>query len=101
MARVVPGQRCPWCRSGAVTWRPWNSRTQGPFLGCSNFPSCRAAWNEDGSRLGWGWGATPPGGRPLGRSGRSVAALGIVLVLLAVLLVGLVVVGWLLDNAVP
>jgi hypothetical protein len=70
MARVAPGQLCPWCRSGAVTWRPWNSRTRGPFLGCSNFPNCSAAWNEDGSRLGWGWGVPRSGGRPLGGSGR-------------------------------
>ncbi len=101
MARVAPGQLCPWCHSGAVTWRPWNRSTQGPFLGCSNFPQCRAAWNVDGSRLGWTWGVPLPGGRPLGRTGRSVAALGIVLALLAVFLVALVAVGGLLDNATP
>ena len=64
---AAPGQICPACRAGQVVYREYSAH--GPFLGCSNYPVCKAAWRLDGSRLS-GWGG-PTSGRsgpmPLGR----------------------------------
>lgn len=43
------GERCPVCHSGAKVRR--HSRIHGSFYGCTNYPSCRASWQLDGSRL--------------------------------------------------
>ena len=56
---AAPGQICPACRAGQVVYREYSA--YGPFLGCSNFPVCKAAWRLDGSRLS-GWGG-PTSGR--------------------------------------
>ncbi len=43
------GEPCPVCRTGAKTLR--RSRRHGQFYGCTSFPSCRASWQLDGSRI--------------------------------------------------
>jgi ssDNA-binding Zn-finger/Zn-ribbon topoisomerase 1 len=83
MAR--PGQTCPWCRTGLVVQRDYSA--YGPFLGCTNYPACRAAWRLNGSRLS-GWGG-PAAGRsgpmPSRRTARRVLAIAAAVIVAAIL----------------
>jgi ssDNA-binding Zn-finger/Zn-ribbon topoisomerase 1 len=83
MARA--GELCPHCRAGTVVARDYS--TYGPFLGCSNYPTCRTAWRLDGSRLS-GWGG-PTSGRsgpmPSRRNARRVLAIAVLLIVAAIL----------------
>jgi ssDNA-binding Zn-finger/Zn-ribbon topoisomerase 1 len=83
MAR--PGQTCPSCRAGLVIERDYSA--YGPFLGCTNYPACKAAWRLNGSRLS-GWGG-PTAGRsgpmPSRRTARRVLAIAAMVIVAAIL----------------
>jgi ssDNA-binding Zn-finger/Zn-ribbon topoisomerase 1 len=85
MSRVRPGQLCPACRTGQVVGRDHSA--YGPFLGCTNYPACRAAWRLDGSRLS-GWSG-PTSGRsgpmPSRRDARRILVVAALLILAAIL----------------
>ena len=82
---AAPGQLCPACRAGQVVYREYSAH--GPFLGCSNYPACKAAWRPDGSRLS-GWGG-PTSGRsgpmPSRRNARRTLAIATLVILAAIL----------------
>ncbi|HJU02228.1 MAG TPA: topoisomerase DNA-binding C4 zinc finger domain-containing protein [Actinomycetes bacterium] len=82
---AAPGQICPACRAGQVVYRERSAH--GPFLGCSNYPACRAAWRLDGSRLS-GWGG-PTSGRsgpmPSRRNARRILAIAALVIVAAIL----------------
>jgi ssDNA-binding Zn-finger/Zn-ribbon topoisomerase 1 len=61
------------CELGQVVYR--ERGRHGPFLGCSAYPNCRAAWQVDGNRL-------PHMPAPSARRARLVLAGAVLLVLL-------------------